>query len=76
MCKIGKKTKYRGWLIVRESEDSYLCFTPDEADYPEKGYEDWETDSLAAAKDWVDCSISDDCGRKVKKTYRPAMACR
>lgn len=58
MSKPGKKIKYRGWLIVKESEDSYLCFTPDEADYPERGYEDWETDSIEAAKEWIDACIN------------------
>lgn len=51
---IGGKLKYRDWLIVREGEDVYLCFTPENADYPERGYEDWETGTLEAAKDWID----------------------
>lgn len=49
----SKRTKYKGWLIVQDG-DSFLCFTPDEIDYPERGYEDLETDSLEAAKEWVD----------------------
>ena len=52
--KIGGRMKYHGWLIVREEEYVYLVFTPDNVDYPERGYEDWETDSLAEAKDWID----------------------
>lgn len=50
----GKKIKYRGWLIVQENENTFLCFHPDSIDYLERGYEDWETDSLAAAKEWID----------------------
>lgn len=49
----SKRTKYKGWLIVQDG-DSFLCFHPDSVDYPERGYEDWETDSLDDAKDWVD----------------------
>lgn len=52
--KVGGKMKYHGWLIVREEEDVYLVFTPENADYPERGYEDWETGTLADAKDWID----------------------
>lgn len=51
---VGGKRKYRGWLIVREAEDSYLCFRPDCIDYPERGYEDYEAASAAGAKEWID----------------------
>lgn len=51
---VGGKRKYRGWLIVRETEDSYLCFRPDCIDYPERGYEDYEATSASGAKEWID----------------------
>jgi hypothetical protein len=65
----SKRTKYKGWLIVQDG-DSFLCFTPDEIDYPERGYEDLETDSLEAAKEWIDGSIDYEAGRKVPKLFR------
>lgn len=49
-----RRIRYKGWMIVQEADDCFLCFTPDEAEYAMPGYEDWETDSLHAAKDWID----------------------
>lgn len=56
MCSKFKKRRirYKGWLILQTADDVFLCFTPDEAEYAMPGYEDWETDSIKAAKDWVD----------------------
>lgn len=52
--KVGGSRRYKGWLIKRPEAERYLCFTPDNVDYPEEGYEDIEFDSADAAKEWVD----------------------
>ncbi len=52
--KVGGSRRYKGWLIKRIEAERYLCFTPDNVDYPEEGYEDIEFDSADAAKERVD----------------------
>ncbi len=52
--KVGGSRRYKGWLIKRPEEKRYLCFTPENIDYPEEGYEDIEVESANFAKDWID----------------------
>jgi len=56
-AKLGKRVKQvKGWKIYQgtdaEGNGVFRLFTPDE-DHPAIGYEDWQTDSMEEAEEWI-----------------------